>query len=100
MATVKVSFYGVVKDAVDQPYVEVEIPQGATVRDLLQLLAQRYGDSFAQRVLDATTGIKTYVRIFINDRDIDDLDTPIADGPVAEATVYVLPATMGGYAPE
>ncbi len=41
-------------------------------------------------------GIKTYVKVFINDRDIDDLDTPITDGPVADATVYILPASMGG----
>ena len=96
MATVRINFYGVVKDAVDQPYVEVETPQGATVRDLLQLLAQRYGDVFVHRVLDANTGIKTYVKIFINDRNIEDLDTPITAGPDVDATVYVLPATMGG----
>jgi molybdopterin converting factor small subunit len=96
---VRVKFYGVIRDVVDGPQVELELSRDSTVRDLLRSLADRYGEGFVERVMDSQRGIKTYVRLFINDNEIgnDSLDTRLATGEAPlQALVYVLPATTGG----
>ncbi len=42
MPTVKVNFFATLRSLVGQKTVEVDIPEDATVRDLAEILAQRY----------------------------------------------------------
>ncbi len=66
---------------------------GATMRDVLDDLAERYPGLGAQ-ILDGGD-IAPYVNVYLNSEDVrtlDGLDTPVADG----STVILLPAMAGG----
>jgi len=96
---VTVKFYGVIRDVVDGPQLETQMPQGSTVKDLLAFLSGRYGAPFAERVMTSQGGLKTYVRVFINNQEVDsnNLTRPlITEGQTTEAMVYVLPMSTGG----
>ena len=96
---IRVKFYGIIRDVVDGPQVELQLPQNSTVNDLLRSLADRYGDKFVERVFNSQGDLKTYVRVFINNQEVagNFLTTRlVTEGESAEALVYVLPATTGG----
>ena len=100
MVVARVKFYGVVRDIVSSPQVELEMSQQEpSLRQVLAHLAEKYGKKFTERVLDSGCGVKPYVKLFVNSEEIDSskLDTKlqIKNGS-AEVTVYILPATEGG----
>ncbi len=100
MIRIKVKFYGVIKDIIKEPAAEFEMPDGATMADLLDVMRLRYGDAFAQRVLDERIGVRTYVKLFLNDEEVDNdavSSTRLSTtSDRAEATVYVMPSSTGG----
>ena len=96
---IRVKFYGIIRDVVDGPQVEIQVDSDFTVKDLLGYLAQRYGEKFVERVMTSEGGLKTYVKVFVNNREVDsnNLSIPLnTEGEATEAMVYVLPATTGG----
>lgn len=96
---IRVKFYGIIRDVVDGPQVEMQLPQGSTVIDLIRSLADRYGQKFVERVMTSQGGLKTYVKVFINNQEVDSnclTTTLVTEGESTEALVYVLPATTGG----
>lgn len=96
---IRVKFYGIIRDVVDGPQIEIVLPHDSTVDDLLRYLADRYGERFVERVMTSQGGLKTYVRVFINNQEVaaNDLARPLmTPGETTEATVYVLPSTTGG----
>lgn len=97
---VRVKYYGVIKDIIKEPTAEFDLPDGASVADLLALMGQRYGPEFIQRVMDERIGVRTYVRLFLNDEEVEGKaigTTPLsAPGGSAEATLYVMPSSTGG----
>ncbi|HLE80900.1 MAG TPA: hypothetical protein VJA25_06380, partial [Dehalococcoidia bacterium] len=68
---IRVKFYGIIRDVVDGPQVEMQLPRGSRVIDLLRLLADKYGEKFAERVMTSQGGLKTYVKVFINNQEVD-----------------------------
>jgi cysteine synthase/molybdopterin converting factor small subunit len=69
---------------------------GATMRELLEDLADRY-PGLGARVLD-DGAIAPFVNVYLNNEDVrtlQGLDTPVADG----STVILLPAMAGGQIP-
>jgi molybdopterin converting factor small subunit len=96
--SIRFTFYGAVKDVVGESNAEVMVPQGATLRQLLQALTQRYGQEFAAQVLRSDGGPQGYVRLFIGDEAVDnfDMDTGLISGDTREVTVLILPTAMGG----
>ncbi len=96
MVNVKVKFHGVIRDITKGPSAEVQLPEGSTIRDLLNQLHQNYGSEFADRVLDDRLGVRTYVKLFLNNYEVNTLDTPIPNEPDANAMLYVMPGSAGG----
>lgn len=99
MVKVKVNFYGVIKDAVSEPQVEVQMPGEFTMRQLLDNLRERYGDKFKDGIFDEQYGVKTYVRFFVNREPVDnfELDKKLKiDGENAETAILVMPSSEGG----
>ncbi len=100
MISIKVKFYGVIKDIIKEPAAEFELEDGATMSDLLDLMRRKYGDEFAQRVLDDRIGVRTYVKLFLNDEEVDNASVSStklsAAGASAAATLYVMPSSTGG----
>lgn len=86
-------FFGAALEAARrQSETEVDAPN---VRDLLNRLANNFGDSFKQKILDAEGGLQPFVNVFVNNTDIRhlrDLETQLNDGD----EVLILPAVAGG----
>lgn len=99
MVKVKVSFFGVLKDIVNEPQVEVQISEEFTLRQLLDKLRIRLGKKFQEGILDQHCGVKSYVRFFVNREPVDsfDLDRKLkANGGSVETAILVLPTQEGG----
>lgn len=100
MVTVKVKFFGVVRDVTDGPHTVVELDDDATLIDLLQELHKKYGKPFYDGVLSESKGMKGHVKLFMNGEEVDSrkLATTkvMVDGAAAETMFYVVPATTGG----
>jgi MoaD family protein len=67
---------------------------GATVRDVLDGLYQRY-DGLSERLADENGALRRFVNVYVGGEDIrflDGLDTPVQDG----AELTILPAVAGG----
>lgn len=74
--------------------IEVALPDGAVVRDILNRLGE-LRPILAERLLDEDGNIPRSVNVFVNGRDIRDLsglDTPVT--PDDEVTI--LPPAAGG----
>jgi MoaD family protein len=93
MGKVNVRFFGpAIEAARRQSETQVNAPN---LRELLNALSESFGDSFKQKILDATGKPQPFVNIFINDKDIrhlEDLETKLEDGD----EVLILPAIAGG----
>ncbi|MCX8205313.1 MAG: MoaD family protein [Candidatus Nezhaarchaeota archaeon] len=96
MATVEVKFFATVREAVGVSAASVTVKSEATIKDLLELLAQAYGDSFRRAVYDADGGsLKPSIIVLLNGHNIDflgGLATRIKPGD----TVAILPPAVGG----
>jgi molybdopterin converting factor small subunit len=98
MIPVRVKFYGWIRDVVDGPEAEVSLPEESSIKDLVDLLVERYGPGFAERVLEGRRGFKSYVKFFLNEEEINDLEARLKkEGQNAvQAMVYVMAAMDGG----
>lgn len=99
MVNVKVNFYGVIRDAVSKPQVEVQMPAEFTMRQLLDNLKEKYGDKFKDGIFDEQHGVKNYVRFFVNREAVDnfELDKVLkVYGESAETDILVMPSSEGG----
>lgn len=67
---------------------------GATLRDLLTDLEQRY-PGITKNVVSEDGGLHRFINVYVNDEDVrylGSLETPVKDGD----TVSLLPAVAGG----
>jgi molybdopterin converting factor small subunit len=75
---------------------EVEV-DAESVGGLIRALETRH-PGIGERLLDASGGLRGYVRVFVNERDVRGMqgpETPVAAGD----TVAIVPAIAGGAAP-
>lgn len=98
MPHLKVKFYGLLTDVVNEPECDVSLPDDATGRTLIQALNGKYGDQLANRLLDHQGNLMGYVRIFVNQQEVNDLEErlKIASDETTEAMIYVFSAMEGG----
>lgn len=64
---VEVRFFGFVRDVVSTSSTALDIPQSATLRDLLDLLAKRFGERLRERLLTRTGELEANVQLFVGD---------------------------------
>ena len=76
--------------------IEVDFPEGATVKDLLSRLVDRYGEKLKRQFFNPKTGKpQPYIKVLLNGRDIDfpnGIDTKLNDGDV----LALFPPVAGG----
>ena len=94
---VKVEIYGTVRDLVKQNQVEILLPGavGATVRDVLERLAERFGPDFRER-LYAAPGRLGSVRVYLSGRSIANLDELLPSEEAQRVIRLIFLAVMGG----
>ena len=97
MLTVKFRFYGQLRDVVDGPGVEMDAPEGSTLREAISGLTRKYGEDFRRRVFRSDGNIQESVNIVVGDRTVQagDLDQKLP-GPGAEVSIFVITAMQGG----
>ena len=91
-----VRLYGSLRELAGELEIDVSLPDGARVRDLLRQL-EELRPGLAQRLLDENGNITRFANVFVNGRDIrdlDGLDTPV----LPDDEVTILPPAAGGKA--
>ncbi len=98
MNRVKVIYYGLIFSVTGNHDEEIDLPGEATIRGLLELLAERYGDRFRDNILSPYGEIQPHIVIQLNDRDITEIngiDTKLDDDNKLSITVLAFPVTGG-----
>ncbi len=98
---VEVRFYGFVRDIVGASAAStlaLEMPARSTLKELVHLLAEKFGEKFSERLLTATGELEPNVRVFVGDAQSPSLEEPLdgSGNSFAEVKVFVLSATAGG----
>lgn len=98
MLDVQVKFYGIVKGLIEEPEVRLPLPREGSARDVIKGLVARYGAPLAERILDAQGELYPNVKLFINNKEIQDLETKLLapDKETAQVIVYILSSVEGG----
>jgi molybdopterin synthase sulfur carrier subunit len=96
MITVKVRTILALKKILGKGEVELAVPEGSTLRELLAMLVERWGDEVASRLFEPKTRtVLPYIRLMVNGRDIaflDRMETVLRNGD----DVLILPPVSGG----
>ena len=92
--TVKVKFFTTLRELTGKREEQVELPFNATVGELLDSLAKRYGPKFVEYVFEKGE-VKPYLIIMVDGQSVSQLEglkTRLKDG----VTVAILPPAGGG----
>jgi molybdopterin synthase sulfur carrier subunit len=90
----EVHFYAMLRDIVGGKIVRFDLPDGATVRQLLAAMIERY-PALRDKLLDENDQLYNYVNLFIDGRDVrylQNMDTLLEPKQV----IKVFPAVGGG----
>ena len=93
---VRVKFMGDMSSIIGERNLELALPQGATVADLLASLSKNYGEAFTNRVFIGPGKLFHTMLIFVDGEDIkerDGLATMLGSG---EVEVIMMPMFGGG----
>ncbi len=97
---VEVRFYGFVRDIIGASVATtaLEMPARSTLRELIHLLAKKFGEQFTERILTAAGELEPNVRVFIGDCQSPSLEETLGNtgNSSAEVKVFVFSATAGG----
>lgn len=95
--TVKVWLYGSLARMLEKRPLELQLPQGFSLGDVLAELSRRYGEEFSDRVLGADGRKFSHCRVFVDGLRIEDLGTPVhAGASPATVEIILLAAIEGG----
>ncbi len=90
-----VRFYATLRSMIGQREVEVLLPDGALVRQLVGEIVTLY-PALRQEMLDQSGNLQSHIHIFINGRDIthleNQIDTRLSPGDV----ISIFPPVGGG----
>lgn len=93
----RVRYLGLARGASGCEQEDVQIPDGSTVRDLVDLLGRRHGWKFSRSLTDSRGGLHNGVRILLGGEDLPPekaLDARLDDS--SEVTLLILARPMAG----
>ena len=93
---VRVTFMGELPSIVGERSLEVALPEGATVGELLESLSRTYGDKFTCRVFCAPAKLHHTMLIYVDGEDIKERGGLAAKLGTGEVEVIMLPMLGGG----
>jgi molybdopterin synthase sulfur carrier subunit len=91
----KVNFYATLRPIVGGKTVEVDVPEGITVKDLVDGLVTRY-PALRTELLDEAGNLHGHVHVFVNGRDVPFLVDKINTRISPEDAVNIFPPVGGG----
>lgn len=95
---IKIKIYTILelKKIIGQREIEVSIPKGSTVKDLLSWMAKKWGEELSSHLFEAGSGaLLPHLRFMVNGRSIEFLngmETVLKDGD----EFLMLPIVAGG----
>lgn len=95
MLNAKIFFFSLLTDITNIDDLSISINDDSTIRTLLELLSNKFGNKFDEIVFDTSSNLSKYLLISINGKDIrslDGLDTKIK----ADDEISFIPAIAGG----
>lgn len=93
---VKVQYFAIVRELVDQREEILEVSEKATVLDLLRLLAEKYGERFREYVFDSKSGNpRSYLQFLLDENSISNLDG-FSTVLTHNCTFAIIPPVGGG----
>jgi len=93
--SVQVDFYATLRLVVGRKTVDVSLPEGATVRDLLDAIVSRF-PPLAEKLLDEAGRLSGNVNVFIDGRGAPYLENGLDTVLRADQKVDIFPAVAGG----
>src|ERR1035437_6144777 len=93
---VRVTFMGELPSIIGTRSLQVALPEGATVGELLESLSKTYGDNFTCRVFSGPAKLHHTMLIFVDGEDIKERGGLAATLGTGEVEVIMLPMLGGG----
>jgi len=91
----KINFYATLRQIIGQKSVDLDLPAGATVRDLVQIMISRF-PALQSELFDEDGNLYSHVHVFVNGRDAPFLEHGLDTEVKPEDTIGVFPAVGGG----
>ncbi len=93
-----INFYGYIRDVVAEDKIRLSLPFSSTLNDMFQLLVEKYGIKFKERLLTSQGELQGTVAISIDNEVIDNLTTRLSDKTKEnkEVNIMVIPMAAGG----
>ena len=89
--------YGTLASVFAERPLELQLPEGFSVGDVLAELTRRYGNEFSDRVIGRDGRKFRHCRVFVDGLPADDVETPVHAGPSpALVEIILLTAIEGG----
>jgi molybdopterin converting factor small subunit len=90
---IRLSLLGILAEYTGFSNVEIELKGRATIKDLLNEVGDKFGDSFPPQVWDPERrAFSPTIGVFLDLKDVEDEDTPLKEG----CEVILLPLIAGG----
>jgi molybdopterin synthase sulfur carrier subunit len=93
--TMEVSFYATLRQVVGAKSAHFDLPERATVRQLLNEILRRY-PLLEREILDESGNLYQHVHLFVNGRDASFLENGLDSELPADAKIGLFPAVGGG----
>jgi molybdopterin converting factor small subunit len=71
MQSLRIRYVGLVRNSLGKSEETIALPDGSTVRDLLELLGERYGNDFRASVLTSDGKLKPTTTLLLDGIDIE-----------------------------
>ena len=91
----EVNFYATLRDVVGQKTVDIDIPENATVRQLVDSIVELY-PLLRDKLLNQDDDLWGHVHVFINGRDAPFLDDEMQTVIKPDDSISIFPAVGGG----
>jgi molybdopterin synthase sulfur carrier subunit len=92
---VEVHFYATLRAEVGEKTIEVEVPDGATVRELLDRLVESW-PRLAEAMLDEQGRLSRHVHLLVDGGSVRHLERGIETALRSDLKIDVFPAVAGG----
>jgi sulfur-carrier protein len=91
----KVNFYATLRDITGQKTVEIDLPEDASIHQLLEIMITRY-PPLRSKLLQENGELFGFVHVFINGRDAPFLDDQLETILKPTDAISIFPAVGGG----